>query len=305
MSSPPVSICIFAYNEEHAIAACLDAIGACAGEAELTAHVLVNGCTDGTEAVVRAYDPRGRFRVMPVVVARGDKANAWNHYVHEVAPAGAAAHVFTDGDMQVQPGSIASFLEAFAAEPEAMGCAGLPVTGRSREAFRAKLACQRELAGNLYALRGAMVARFREASIRLPFGMFGEDGLVTMLIKHGLDPLSPQVDARVTHTPHGGFAFPSLSPWKLSDLRIYRNRRRRYAMRNQQGMMLYPLLKARGIGAMPAHVHDLYREHFSVLPPVSSNPVTAWFEREARARIERDLAKGEAARAEERAHLYS
>ncbi len=304
MSLPRVSVAVFAYNEQAGIAACLDALGACSAEAALTVHVLINGCTDDTEAVVRAYRPRG-FEVVPVVIRRGDKANAWNHYVHEAAPLDVELHVFTDGDMLVRPGSVAGFLEAFAAAPEAMGCGALPVTGRSVAAFRAKLQGRREMAGNLYALRGEAVRRFRAAGVRLPFGIFGEDGLVTMLVKHDLDPQGPRHEERVTTSGQGGFAFTPLSPWSARDLRIYRNRKRRYAMRRQQALMLYPLLFGQGVGAMPEHVMDLYRRCFGGTR-LGFRGIETVFDWEARRRITRDLAAAdEAVKAQDRAHLYS
>ncbi|WP_426955499.1 glycosyltransferase [Muricoccus radiodurans] len=303
MSPPRVSVAVFAYNEERTITACLDALGALTGEAALTVHVLANGCTDGTEAVLRAYRPQG-FTLQPAIIARGDKANAWNTYVHELAPHDAALHVFTDGDMTAAPGSIAGFLERFSAEPEANGCAALPISGRSRDKFREKLVQRREMAGNLYALRGSTVAAFRETGVRLPFGMFGEDGLVTALVKHDLDLRRPRNDRRVTATTAGGFAYPPLSPWSLRDWRIYRNRRMRYAVRRQQAEMLYPLLAERGIEAMPAHVVDLYRDRHGAMRR-GWNGLDTWFDWVARRRILRDAAAAETARDEDRAHLYS
>lgn len=300
---PSVSVAVFAYNESAAIRDCLDAIGACAPEAALTVHVLINGCTDDTEAQVRAYQPRG-FAMRPVVIARGDKANAWNTYVQEVAPDDAALHVFTDGDMTMAPGSIAGFLQAFAAAPQANGCAGLPISGRSRDAFRDKLLQNHEMAGNLYALRGRCVQAFRSRALRLPFGIFGEDGLVTTLVKHDLDTTGPRHEDRITATTQGGFAFRPLSPWHPSDWRIYRNRRMRYAVRRQQANMLYPLLFEQGIGAMPAHVVDLYRARHAAMER-GWRGLDTYFDYVARQRIRRDVAAGAAAKAADQAHLYS
>ncbi|WP_137180301.1 glycosyltransferase [Roseomonas sp. AR75] len=298
-----VSICIFAYNEESHIAAALDALDACGTEARLRLHVLINGCTDGTEAAVRAWQPR-HVEVVPVVLARGDKANAWNHYVHEVAPLDADIHVFTDGDMLVSKGSIAAFLAAFAAEPHANGCAGLPVSGRSRDGFRAKLQRGREMAGNLYALRGRCVAAFREAGLRLPFGMFGEDGLVTALVKYDLDLRNPRDDLRVTSAEGAGFGYVPLSLWRPRDWRTYRNRKMRYAVRRQQALMLYDLLRAGGPAAMPAHVVDLYRERGAAMRLAWRGPDT-WFDWVAIRRIRRDMAADDSVKQEARAHLYS
>lgn len=303
MSQPLVSVAVFAYNEEAGITAALDRLAACGAEAALRVHVLINGCTDGTERVVRAYRGR-RITVVPILIAKGDKANAWNHYVHEVAPEDAALHVFTDGDMLIDAGSIAAFLRAFAEEPQARGCAGLPVTGRSRAAFRAKLTTRRELAGNLYALRGDCVMAFRRRGVRLPFGLFGEDGLVTALVKHDLDMCGQRDDRRVTAAAAAGFGFPPLSPWRPRDWRIYRNRKMRYAVRRQQARMLYALLWERGTEAMPAHVVDLYRQRGPALRLAWNGPDTP-FDWVAIRRIRRDIAADESVKLEERAHLYS
>jgi glycosyltransferase involved in cell wall biosynthesis len=302
---PPakVSIAIFAYNEEATISAALDAVGACATEAALTAHVLINGCSDGTERIVRAYRPAG-FALCPVVIKRGDKANAWNHYTHEIAPSDATIHVFTDGDMTMLSGSITGFLEQLAAEPRANGCAGLPATGRSHAAFRDKLLRAHEMAGNLYAVRGACLMEFRRRGIKLPFGMFGEDGLVTTLIKYDLDPSGPLNEDRIAASLKGGFAYPSLSPWRPGDWRIYRNRRMRYAVRRQQAEMLYPLLIEHGIDAMPAHVVELYRARQDVLE-WHWNGLGTYFDWVACRRIRRDITSHGDVTADERAHLYS
>ncbi|WP_207536997.1 glycosyltransferase family 2 protein [Sabulicella rubraurantiaca] len=303
MSMPQLSVAVFAYNEENGIGACLDAIGACAQEAQVTVHVLINGCTDGTEASVRAYKPSG-FEVVPVVIRRGDKSNAWNHYVHEVAPLESATHVFTDGDCRMVPGTLRGFLSSFGRHPEAMGCAALPVSGRSQTEFRAKLARGREMAGNLYALRSEAVRRFREIGVRLPFGMFGEDGLVTMLVKHDLDPRSPRREERIAVSEEGGFAFEPLSPLSLRDLKTYRNRKMRYAVRRQQANMLYPLLFEHGVSAMPEHVVDLYRARHAAME-MGWNGLSTYFDWKARRRIERDLRADDSVKQAERAHLYS
>lgn len=303
MNESLVSVAVFAYNEEDGITAALDRLDACATEARLRIHVLINGCTDGTERAVRAWRP-ARAELVPVVIARGDKANAWNHYVHEIAPEDAAAHVFTDGDMLVSPGSVAAFLRQFDADPHANGCAGLPVSGRSRDAFRAKLVQRREMAGNLYALRGGCVAAFRRQGVRLPFGIFGEDGLVTALVKYDLDMRGRQDDRRVTAADAAGFAYPSLSPWDPASWRIYRNRKMRYAVRRQQALMLYDLLRRDGTAAMPAHVVDLYRRCGDGMG-LRWNGLDTPFDWVAIRRIRRDIAAAETAKAEERAHLYS
>jgi glycosyltransferase involved in cell wall biosynthesis len=301
----PVSVAVFAYNEANAISDSLDAIraSAAAAKADVTVHVLINGCTDNTEAVVRDYAARHAM-VRPVPIRRGDKANAWNHYTHAVAPQDAVMHVFTDGDIVMREGTIAGFLERFAAEPEANGCAGLPTGGRSVVAFRAKLIGNREFAGGLYAVRGSCLMAFRERGVRLPFGMFGEDGLVATLIKYDLDTLGPINQARITACETALFQYESLSPWNPGHWRIYRNRRMRYAVRRQQANMLYPLLYEQGAQAMPAHVIDLYRARHALME-FGWNGIDTYFDWIAHKRIRRDIAADDRAKLDERAHLYS
>lgn len=303
MNQPLVSIAVFAYNEEASITASLDAIRACRYEARLVVHVLINGCSDSTEQRVRSYRADG-FELLPVVIVKGDKANAWNHYTQEVAPPGAAMHVFTDGDMVMSEGSIAAFLAAFAGDSHPNGCAGLPVSGRSRNAFRTKLTRNHEMAGNLYAIRGSFLAEFRRRGIRLPFGIFGEDGLVTTLVKYDLDLRGSRDDLRVTAADSAGFGYRPLSPLHRGDWRIYRNRKMRYAVRRQQANMLYPLLREGGTEAMPAHVVDLYRLRGAAVP-LRWNGLDTYFDWQARKRIQRDIAADDSVKLEDRAHLYS
>lgn len=302
-SRPAVSVAVFAYNEEHGIRAALEHLDACGTEADLRVHVLINGCTDGTERVVRAFRPR-HVALVPVVLAQGDKANAWNHYTHELAPRDVAMHVFTDGDMLVAPGSIAAFLARFAADAHANGCAGLPLTGRSRDAFRTKLVERHEMAGNLYAVRAETLVAFRRQCLRLPIGVFGEDGLVTTLIKRDLNMRRPLDDRRITAAEGAGFGYPPLSPWRLRDWRIYSRRRMRYAVRRQQAMMLYGLLRDHGTEAMPEHVVDLYRQRGDALR-VRWNGLDTPFDWIAVRRIRRDIAADDSVKREDRAHLYS
>jgi hypothetical protein len=160
------------------------------------------------------------------------------------------------------------------------------------------------MAGNLYALRGSCIAEFRRSGVRLPFGIFGEDGLVTALVKHDLDMRGRQDELRVTSAEGAGFGYQPLSPWNPGHWRIYRNRKMRYAVRRQQARMLYGLLRERGTEAMPAHVVDLYRLRGGALQ-LGWNGLDTPFDWVAIRRIRRDIAADERVKLEDRAHLYS
>lgn len=296
MKSGLVAIAIFAHNEELSIKASLDAVRSAVEFAgvESRIFVLINGCKDDTENVVRLYAQHAS-NVQPVVIAAGDKSNAWNVYTHDVAPPDATMHVFTDGDVRVNQAAIVGLMERLAAEREANACAGLPSGGRSEVAFRARLLQNHELAGNLYAVRGACLMQFREQGVRLPFGMIGEDGLVTTLIKCDLDMQKDLNHARIAASEIALFHYDQLSPWKRRDWRIYRNRRVRYAVRRHQNWMLFPLLYEKGTTAMPAHVVELYRDRHAHMPR-GWNGIDTVFDWIARRRILRDLKASEGAR---------
>ena len=303
MTLPPVSVAVFAYNEAKLIAACLESIETCASEVDLSVFVMINGCTDRTEQIVRDY-AASHPNVHPIVLRLGDKANAWNHYTHEASRQGVVMHAFIDGDVTITPGSMTALVRAFDADPEANGCAALPVGDRHRVmAYRRKLSTNREMSGNFYALRGSFVDEIRRRKIRVPIGMFGEDGLVTALARWNLDR-GPDDVRRVTFCEDAGFEYEGLSLWRPSHVRIARNRMMRYAMRRQHVKMLYPLVSEQGVGLMPAHIVDLYPTRQTALR-LEWRGIQTLFDIIAIRRIRLDAAAGESVKAEDRAHVYS
>jgi hypothetical protein len=194
-----------------------------------------------------------------VAIPVGDKSNAWNVFVHEVAPQSEVCF-FVDGDVRVEAGSFDHLGEALRQSPAANAAAAVPSTGRSRT-FQEELVCvHRVVLGNLYALCGAFVQRAKETGTRLPVGYIGDDGLVTSLAKWNLDPTGRFLEERVAPCPAARFAFDSFSVWSLRDWRTYWRRRVRYSVRHFQHELLAPLLKRAGIAAMPRTVADLYRQ---------------------------------------------
>jgi hypothetical protein len=215
----------------------------------------------------------------------GDKANAWNVFVHDVAPA-AEVCFFVDGDVRVEPGAFDALFDALERSPEANAAAAIPAGGRSRKLHEELVCRHRLLLGNLYALRGSFAQRAKQKNVRLPTGYIGEDGLVTSLVKWDLDPTGPFIEERVAPCPAARFAFDSFSVWSPRDWRTYWRRRVRYSMRHFQHEFLAPLLKRNGMGAMPGSVAELYGRQAGML--AESRPrggIEAVFDRSALARI--------------------
>jgi hypothetical protein len=78
----------------------------------------------------------------------------------------------------------------------------------------------------------------------------------------------------------------------------------RYAVRRQQALMLYDVLRAGGPDAMPKHVVDLYRQRGAAMR-LAWRGVDTYFDWVAIRRIRRDMAADDSVKQEARAHLYS
>jgi glycosyltransferase involved in cell wall biosynthesis len=265
-------VAIFAHNEERHILECLHSLE----QPDVHRYVLANGCTDGTERLVARYAARaGHVDLVPI--PKGDKANAWNVFVHDVAPR-AEALVFIDGDVSAAPGAVAALARTLAERPHANAAAAVPQTGRHRAAMTRMALTDRLVLGNLYALRGSFVDRLRAARTRMPIGYIGEDGWVTSMAKWNGDPAEPWDETRVEGCPQAGFRYRSFSPLHPADWKKYWRRRVRYSLRHYQHLLLRDEIEAGGLPAMPASVQVLYAREAAVarLRPRPSEFVFDW-----------------------------
>ena len=249
-------IAVFAHNESQHILRCLESLTAGASGHPIVCYVLANGCNDDTERLVAGYAAR-HTPVHLISIARGDKANAWNEYVHRSAP-DTAVHFFLDGDCRAAAGALRELAGTVDTAPHANAVAAVPFSGRNREAARRLMASGAELASNLYALSGDFVRRLRSRAIRLPIGLIGEDSLVGALAKWDLDPSSTWQPSRIAVAPQAGFHFDLLSPLKPEHWRLYFDRRIRYRMRVHQLNLLRPIIKERGLEGLPENIRELY-----------------------------------------------
>lgn len=255
---PTTSIAVFAHDEAERILPCLDSVYGGAPPRPFEIHVLANGCRDNTEALVSAYastHPEVRLHR----IALGDKANAWNLYVHERS-LHAALHCFVDGDVRLVPGAIAALAAALDGAPAANAAAGLPDGGRNVAGFAAEVRESHALAGNLYALSGRFVTRLRAAGLRLPVGLIGDDSWVGALALMDLDPHGGWQKSRVAVAEAARFVFDSLRWHRPRDARLYWRRRIRYGLRRWQTVMLRAHIEEHGL-ALPLDVRELYREY--------------------------------------------
>ena len=252
---------VFAHNESGRIGAALASIQAAADGHPIEVVVLANGCTDSTSDEVRACG--GTVPDLTLVeVDVGDKANAWNVFVHDLVTVERAAQLdayfFMDGDVTLQPAAIALLAAALKEHASASAAGGMPSTGRDRDAWRARMVRNGTLAGNLYALRNTFVDAIRRRQIRMPVGLIGEDLFLSWLVVNVESATRGNDGPRCIFCANAEFAFRSLSPYRAADVRTYIRRKWRYTYRALQLEMLMHVLKQEGIAAMPAHVDQLY-----------------------------------------------
>jgi glycosyltransferase involved in cell wall biosynthesis len=261
--SPSWPVAVFAHNEARNIVACLDSLQLAAAVPP-TCYVLANACSDDTEARVRHY-ARTHPNVRLVLIELGDKANAWNVFVHEVVSPDVPAVFFIDGDVRATPGALDIMARALAGQPDANGVSALPKSGRGVAAFQRDMLKNNGVAGNLYGLRDAFVERIRARGLRMPVGTIGEDALIGAMLKWDLSGQSRWDNARVVVAQDAGFEFDSVSPWLPREWRKYFRRRVRYGLRGFQNKMLGRAIQPDGFDALPARIEGLYARYPELL----------------------------------------
>ena len=259
----PWPVAVFAHNEARNIIACLDSLQAASAH-PIECHVLANACSDRTEDLVREYGA-SHSNVHLVSIALGDKANAWNVFVHDVAPRGAPHYFFIDGDVRATPGALDSMERALANHPQANGVSALPKSGRGVAAFQRDMLKDNGVAGNLYGLRDTFVERIRAQAINMPIGIIGEDALVGAMLKWDLRGDTRWDNNKVVVAQDAGFEFDSVSPWLPREWKKYFRRRVRYSVRGFQNKMLGWAIQPAGFEALPQQVRDLYLRYPEML----------------------------------------
>lgn len=255
------SIAVFTRNEGRALRNFLASLDAAAGPNPFRVTLLANGCNNEEEQAIRSLSNEF-LHVRVATLAVGDKANAWNHYVHDLAPhdddLGQCTHFFADGDVTLEPNALITLANALANAPGAVAAGAMPASGRDRDAWRVRMAANGILAGGLYALRGNFLLRLRQRGIRMPTGFIGDDWLVSYLAAGNLGESSSNAGESIIFPPDAEFRFRSLNPLVPADYATYVRRLWRYALRGIQFEMLVNLLAIESLESMPSDVFELY-----------------------------------------------
>lgn len=265
------SVAIFSSREAlGTLTSSVRAILGAASSAATTIDVIVNGnqiLANKTGSYVEGLHPARKARTLIRVwyVSLSDKAHAWNQYVHSIWPVSDIAY-FVDGYVEVMPNALALISDGLVASPDALAASGVPTMGRSSKMLRALMLREGGIHGNLYAVRGKVLARLRVAGFRLPLGIYRTDSLLGAVMCFGLDPAKNDWNtSRVLVHPHATWAFRPLNWQSTTDIRSHTQR----VMRQAQGIL----------------ENLAVREHLAIqrrapqsLPRTSSELVGAWID---------------------------
>jgi len=252
-------IAVFAHNESHKITSCLEALRLSPLLPNTICYVIANGCVDDTVKRTAEYAHMVASWVKVIALEAGDKANAWNYFIHEIAIE-ADVYFFIDGDCQIDSGSLQYLKEHLLANPHINAVSGVPSSSNlSSGAFRSGIISKGGLAGNLYALSQSFVTRLRKQSIRLPYGLIGDDSLIGALALWDLDPNKEWDHNLVRVVPSATFKYESILRASLYDPLFYIRRLKRYSLRHFQNQLIRSCIKQQGLNALPRHINDLYQ----------------------------------------------
>jgi hypothetical protein len=212
MTVEPRSIAIIASREDFAtLKNCIaSVIQACKDQAAVI-DVLVNGNSQLAQHLAKAtLDCPQHCTLRLWSIQQGDKAHAWNEYVHRIWP-GTGDAFFLDGYVEVEPDAFDALDHALLAAPDAWGATGVPTSGRSAADLRARMLREGGFHGNLNAIREHVIQKMRASAIRLPLGLYRTDSLTGALLMFGLDSAAHKWDRqRIAVVPDAAWKVRSL-----------------------------------------------------------------------------------------------
>jgi glycosyltransferase involved in cell wall biosynthesis len=201
MQEPPLTVCIgiLARNEEAGIANVINDLSEqtllsdC--RISVQVHLIANACTDQTVEIAREAFASASFTGLGVCssvheIAEPGKANAWNTFVHQIAPPSTDFVLLLDGDIRIpEPKSLELMVERLAASPGAVVAVDRSVKDIELEQPRGMVERLIRLATGTAsdprtAIAGACYcARYSEVrKIWMPIGLPGEDGFLRAML---------------------------------------------------------------------------------------------------------------------------
>jgi glycosyltransferase involved in cell wall biosynthesis len=225
---------MFAHNEEKHIANSISSVLDSADINLNKLYVIANGCSDDTSSeTMKLQLAVSNDKISLIELELGDKCNAWNHYIHDVADS-SLVHFFVDADVRFIPGTFGKLSQCLANTKCANAAAGLPFSGRNQQQYLDMVKQGRCLFGNCYALKREFIEKIRQKSFYLPIGLGWIDSAITKIVNRDLEDIPNPKEGRIVHDVESGYRFDSLSIFSKADRQLYISRIVRYRLGKHQ-----------------------------------------------------------------------
>lgn len=230
---PEWSVALFAARESSAV--CIDVVravvDASAGR-RTRIDLLINGnrslafeVARDLESVSIAEDRTVCVRVW--FIELGDKAHAWNVYVHQIY-GDAALVYFVDGYARPDQDAFRQLALSLDSDAHALAASGVPSCGRSAQAQQREMLSSGGIHGNLFTLTRVAMEQIRQRGFRLPMGLYRTDALIGAALNFGFDPTRNRWDSSRTRVqPTATWKFEPLHLWRLTDILVHLKRKGR------------------------------------------------------------------------------
>ena len=225
------ALVIFASREKQPALLKTIQVAAVAAEGRASIEVLVNGnpqlaadisrhLMDSAGAEigkdVASMNARPHIRIWSIPL--GDKANAWNQYIHQIW-ADKELAFFVDGYVRLNSDAVQLLGSAVMSDDLALGGSGVPTKGRSAIALRHNLIVNTGFHGNFCCIKGKALAQMRDARITLPIGLYRTDALMGAFLCYALNPATHVwKDNRILVHPTASWDVDLVRWWRPRDL---------------------------------------------------------------------------------------
>lgn len=190
------SIAIFACRETLAtLTRCVNSAQNACRSHQAIIHVLVNGndsLARETALAAMAWQTE-RCQVRVWMIEQGDKAHAWNEYLHRIWVPGTLAF-FLDAYAEAQPHAFERLASVLDDSSHALAATAVPSEGRSAAWQREKMLREGGLQGNLHVLGIPAMTRLRSSGFRLPLGLYRTDSTINAVLNFNFVPAEHQWD---------------------------------------------------------------------------------------------------------------
>jgi hypothetical protein len=196
---PAWSVAIIAARETIAtLSRCIHATLMACGDHNAIVDVVINGnaalASEAADMAVSGAFTSGPSTLRIWSIIAGDKAHAWNQYVHRIWP-GSEVAFFVDGYAEPRHDAFAVLSRRLADRPDVLGATGVPTSGRSAARQRTLMLREGGFHGNMHALSGEALQTMREKGIRLPLGLYRTDSLIGAALLYKLAPENNRWDS--------------------------------------------------------------------------------------------------------------